>query len=473
MSWIGLRHKGVEILFPEEWNAVVDGLDILYAYTNMLQATAVRKEDLTKLASDIVPDQDNLRDLGSSSRSWSEVYAYYGYFKSDAYIQGKRVLKDGDPVITKQFIDEAKLDVDKIYNLLTETKVEVKDLETKLVEDLESRLEPKLDLLEVYMQDVYSKLFEVKSKIITVEEKTDFIKKYIQDVYFQTRLPTGVVTYWLDVGVTPIPLSDIDRYVKKIHIKVPSWALYFVYLGNKDKQDFILEAGDKETLEFPNPKQVYVRSLGNVVISVMLEQVEVLPINASGLDPNDPTWAPATGWEKIWEFRSPDELNDFATSMMYAAVENDMLIFKDIPSGEYGDVLREVLDVVKSHMAMAIKLNVEALTNSVPVAAFLYDDGTNMYIAYLFTDPSDPSILWLYEYGASATATFVNPNDWFVFCVDIENKVAKVYDKNKQLLAQISLSALPSSRREYAIGIHEENSSIGITDVAVDWVAVA
>jgi len=36
MSWLGLRHKGYERLYPDEWNAVVDGLDILYFYTNSL-----------------------------------------------------------------------------------------------------------------------------------------------------------------------------------------------------------------------------------------------------------------------------------------------------------------------------------------------------------------------------------------------------------------------------------------------------
>lgn len=30
MSWLGLRYKGVEPLYPDEWNKVVEGLDILY-----------------------------------------------------------------------------------------------------------------------------------------------------------------------------------------------------------------------------------------------------------------------------------------------------------------------------------------------------------------------------------------------------------------------------------------------------------
>jgi len=461
MSWIGLRHKGVEILFPEEWNAVVDGLDILYAYTSDLQTTAVRKEDLTKLASDVIPDQDNLRDLGSSSRSWNEVYAYYGYFKSDAYVQGKRVLKDGDPVITKQFIDEAKLDVDKIYNLLTETKVEVKDLESKL------------DLTELYLQDVYSRLFDIKAEVVAVEEKADFIKKYIQDIYFQTRLPTAVVTYWLDVGTTPIPLSNIDRYVKKIHVKVPSWALYLVYIGNSQEQNFILEAGDKEAFDFPNPKQVYVRSLGNVTISVMLEQVEAYAINASGLDPNDPTWAPAGGWEKTWEFKSADELTDFTRDYAYAVVEEDMLRFKDIPSGDYGYANRTISNETKNRMAIALKVNVISVDRGAMILNLEFHDGRSCYGIYLVTDPSDPSVLDLYDVVSGNVVTFNNPNDWFVVILDVANKVAKVYDKNKQVIAQIDLSSASTSEVKYIVYIEEDNVGADVTDVDVDWVAIA
>lgn len=32
MSWIGLTHKVFEPLYPDEWNRVVDALDILYGY---------------------------------------------------------------------------------------------------------------------------------------------------------------------------------------------------------------------------------------------------------------------------------------------------------------------------------------------------------------------------------------------------------------------------------------------------------
>jgi len=32
LSWIGLRYKGVEPLFPDEWNKLIDALDILFQY---------------------------------------------------------------------------------------------------------------------------------------------------------------------------------------------------------------------------------------------------------------------------------------------------------------------------------------------------------------------------------------------------------------------------------------------------------
>ena len=114
MSWLGLRHKGVEVLYPSEWNKVVDGLDILYAY---LQRT-LKLEDLPHLPSDVAPDKDNLRNLGEADRAWKNVYAYYGYFNSDVYVQGKRVIKDEDPIKISEFIDKAKTDVDYMKDRL-------------------------------------------------------------------------------------------------------------------------------------------------------------------------------------------------------------------------------------------------------------------------------------------------------------------------------------------------------------------
>ncbi len=199
MSWLGLRHKGVEVLFPEEWNAVVDGLDILKRYTD----ESVRYSDLAAIYSDIVPGADDVFSLGSPERSWLTVYAYTGFFESDLLVQGRRVIKDGDPVAVYEFTGPA--------------------------------------------------------------EET------ITEIYLGARRPLAPRTMRVPVGPTPVPLSDVDVYARRIHVKVPSWAPSIVYLGGEDEQEYILEPGDIDVFEIYNLRMIYARSLDNVEIHIFIE----------------------------------------------------------------------------------------------------------------------------------------------------------------------------------------------------------
>jgi len=164
MSWLGLTHKGVEPLYPDEWNRVVDSLDILYGYVANLDARLTTVENK---------------------------------------------------------VDKMSTEIEQYY---LEVKRELEDLSSK-----------------------------------------------VEEIYLETVRPSGLETYRKAISVTPVPLSDVDKEVKKIHVKVPSWALYLVYLGDSSSQEFILEPGDVEDLTIRNPKLVYVRSLGNVEIFVALE----------------------------------------------------------------------------------------------------------------------------------------------------------------------------------------------------------
>jgi hypothetical protein len=80
VSWRGLRYKGTERLTSREWNAVVDALNDLYGF-------------LTAGTQDIYVD---------------EVYGRAGYFSEQVYVQGKPVIKDGDPISIYQFYETAK-----------------------------------------------------------------------------------------------------------------------------------------------------------------------------------------------------------------------------------------------------------------------------------------------------------------------------------------------------------------------------
>jgi hypothetical protein len=74
-----LRYKGRERLFRSEWNAVVDALNDLYGW-------------LTSGQQDIYVD---------------EIYGRAGYFSESLLVQGRPVLKDGDPITVYQFYDIA------------------------------------------------------------------------------------------------------------------------------------------------------------------------------------------------------------------------------------------------------------------------------------------------------------------------------------------------------------------------------
>lgn len=127
MSWLGLRHKGFEVLFPEEWNAVVDGLDILYAYWS----GALQRKELLDLYSDIIPAIDDKFKLGDPNKAWAEIFGVYGYFRENLFVQGRRVLKDGDPITIAEI---SKAVEDSISEAINKSIVEQLYLETtKLV----------------------------------------------------------------------------------------------------------------------------------------------------------------------------------------------------------------------------------------------------------------------------------------------------------------------------------------------------
>jgi len=69
---------------------------------------AVTFYDLYNLPSDIIPAIDDLYNLGAPDAAWANIYAYYGYFDDNVYVQGKQVLKDGDPVNIYEFFPIAQ-----------------------------------------------------------------------------------------------------------------------------------------------------------------------------------------------------------------------------------------------------------------------------------------------------------------------------------------------------------------------------
>jgi hypothetical protein len=152
VSWRGLRYKGTERLTSREWNAVVDSLNDLYGF-------------LTSGLQDIFVD---------------EVYGRAGYFSEQVLVQGKPVIKDGDPISIYQFYDTAKSQITEAIDkssLLSKTVSDLDQIYGKLPskEDVTSAIDNakvtsySLDIRE-YTRRTAETVEAYAPRLVTIEE---------------------------------------------------------------------------------------------------------------------------------------------------------------------------------------------------------------------------------------------------------------------------------------------------------------
>jgi hypothetical protein len=101
VSWRGLRYKGTERLTSKEWNAVVDALNDLYNQINS----------------------------GAEDINVDTVNANVGSFNEQVLVQGRPVIKDGDPISIYQFYDTAKQQITNAIDSSSQLSRAVSDLD--------------------------------------------------------------------------------------------------------------------------------------------------------------------------------------------------------------------------------------------------------------------------------------------------------------------------------------------------------
>jgi len=96
-------------------NEIVDALNLLYG----MAEERVTYEDLKNLKQDIKPAEAGKYIIGDEGREWLAIYGFYGFFDNNVFVQGRRVLKDGDPITLYDISDLAK---SKISQAIDQTK---------------------------------------------------------------------------------------------------------------------------------------------------------------------------------------------------------------------------------------------------------------------------------------------------------------------------------------------------------------
>lgn len=193
--------------------------------------------------------------------------------------------------------------------------------------------------------------------------------------------------------------------------------------------------------------------------------------NASGIDPNDPKWAPADGWTTIWEFETQEELEDFADyKLEYASAQDSKIVF-DPPDGSWGNAWRD--DVVAyRRFAVCLKVAPVDVTYDSNCASSEYEDCSGYLNCDVWIVGGAPEKLKLRDDVSGASAEFSNPNDWFVVLFDLENRVMRAYDRDGNVLAEQSLAEDECTAVMTIIRLMEGNTAGYRFDLEVDWVAV-
>ena len=114
-------------------------------------------------------------------------------------------------------------------------------------------------------------------KSLEHDKTLDCIEAYMGLLAYYARTTAagkGIKTRVVSVGTSPVPLYVDELDVRKIIIKVPSDALYAVYLGDSESQDFVLEKGEQVTLRVKTTKNIYLKATGQQNVFALFELAE-------------------------------------------------------------------------------------------------------------------------------------------------------------------------------------------------------
>ncbi|MHC1628301.1 MAG: hypothetical protein ACXQTI_05690, partial [Candidatus Nezhaarchaeales archaeon] len=77
--------------------------ELLFGVTSVISYGYVRRH--------IIPYQDAILDIGKPSLRFNRIFAMTGYFDDNVFVQGKRVIKDGDPISIYDIYSLAQLKI--------------------------------------------------------------------------------------------------------------------------------------------------------------------------------------------------------------------------------------------------------------------------------------------------------------------------------------------------------------------------
>jgi len=240
MSWHGLEKPTSGRVIRSSWGrGVVEALDILY-YEGAVSYDGLIHRSLK-------PDKDLLYNIGFPDARIKEVHAGTGYFSQDVFIQGKRAIKDGDPVNIYDIFEPARekitlaIDYSKLYDVTGGIDAKLAEIlqrfDVKLSEaTAREKITQAVDYSKLYsvtgdinvklseiLQRFDVKLSEVKSQL---EDKLYQIYERLCDVLLVDTLKTERTTSGIKIAVATQGYEYILQPTPGRRISTRSWLLH-------------------------------------------------------------------------------------------------------------------------------------------------------------------------------------------------------------------------------------------------------
>jgi len=192
---------------------------------------------------------------------------------------------------------------------------------------------------------------------------------------------------------------------------------------------------------------------------------------------NPDDYAPPEGWDKKWSFISLSEIDDFANySKAYTDIgvvdEARFMIFNP-PDGEIGNARRKDDGYVLRRGAVAMKIALSTMEVATTICSIYTSDGSKYAYVSITTIEGNLSQLKLSEYTGNAQIFDIPTDGYIIVVADFVDMVARVYDKNGNILAEVTIGVGASDVKEGHIGVWEENISGHVVEnIDVDWIAL-
>jgi len=212
---------------------------------------------------DVYPYDDCILNMGLPDKRWKEVHSCAGFFSNTLQVQGKDVLKDGDPINIADIYDTAKGKITQAVNdaYITDYNAEI----DATLKDIKANVDAKISDVKAKVEDVYGRFDLFTPTLlgyVVNQSASDFADIFASDLQankdgrIRAKIVVSVDAYAY-IKFTPSGLTDTIVAVLNAKNPIPSDAWH--------EFDFTVMSGDKVNVRV-SPSctvTVFVYNIGN------------------------------------------------------------------------------------------------------------------------------------------------------------------------------------------------------------------